>query len=91
MDRGIMNKVKLLREAGVDFPNAVRASLGCSVADFAAREGLFDNIVSAVINGSAPWPYHRYRDALARALDVDRVWLDSQIEEQRASRQTSPV
>jgi hypothetical protein len=84
-----MNKVKLLRDAGLDLPAAVRNSLGCTISEFAARENLYDNVVSAIINGSAPYPYHRYRDSLSRALEVDREWLDQQIEEQRALRQTS--
>lgn len=78
-----MAKVKLLIEAGVDFPSAVKASLGTSIRDFAENRGIPETTVSGVINGSTPWKNEPTRDALAEHLEVERSWIDEQVERQR--------
>lgn len=71
-----MAKIKVLVAAGVDFPAAVKAALGMTIREFAAKYDLQENTVSAVINSSTPYPYERVRDALAEELGVDRKWID---------------
>lgn len=78
-----MSKIKVLVAAGVSFPAAVKAALGMSIRDFADRHGILESAVSGLINGSTPYPYQKERAALAKELDVDREWLDAQIDARR--------
>lgn len=83
-----MSKVEMMIATGVPFPAAVRAALeagGESVRAFAERVGVAETTVSSLINGSTPYRYERARDALAAALDVDRAWLDEQMDRVRAA------
>lgn len=75
-----MNKIKLLVSAGIDFPSAVKAALGMSIGEFSAKHGVAPEQVSGLINGSTPYPQNRVRDALAAEFDVDRTWIDEQLE-----------
>ena len=73
---------------GVPFPAAVRAALGAggeNVRTFAERVGIAETTISSLINGSTPYRYERARDALAEALDVERAWLDEQMDRVRAA------
>lgn len=74
-----MCKIKVLVDAGIAFPDAVKASLGMSIREFAEKYGVVDTAVSGLINGSTPYPYERVRDALAAELGVERAWLDERI------------
>jgi transcriptional regulator with XRE-family HTH domain len=72
-----MSKFKVLMASGIPFPLAVKAALGCTVREFAARNGLVETTVSGVINGSTPYPCENVRDVLATALEVTREEFDS--------------
>jgi hypothetical protein len=74
-----MARIKVIIATGVSFPDAAKASLGCSIREFAAKHSLDESTVSATINGSTPHPYERVRDALAVELCVERGWLDEQL------------
>lgn len=75
---GAMNKIKLLVSAGIAFPDAVKASLGMSIREFAEKHNIPETAVSGLINGSTPYPQERVRDALAAEFDVERAWIDEQ-------------
>jgi hypothetical protein len=75
----IMARIKVIVATGVSFPDAVKAALGSSLRDFAAKHSLDESTVSATINGSTPHPYERVRAALAAELGVEREWLDEQL------------
>jgi transcriptional regulator with XRE-family HTH domain len=71
-----MSKIKMMVDAGIAFPDAVKAALGMSIREFAEKHGLVDTQVSGTINGSSPWPNERVRNALAEELGVEREWID---------------
>lgn len=74
-----MAKIKVVVASGVDFASATKASLGMSIREFARRHGVHESAVSALINGSTPYPHDRIRDALASELGVEREWIDEQL------------
>lgn len=78
-------KIKKLRDAGIPVAEAVKASLGMTVREFADKHGVPETGVSGVINGSTPHPYNNIRDALCAELGVDREWLDSQLPTPKAA------
>jgi transcriptional regulator with XRE-family HTH domain len=79
-----MARIKVIVATGVSFTDAVKASLGMSIREFAAKHGLVESTVSGLINGSTPFPYERVRDALALELGVERDWIDEQLATLRA-------
>lgn len=78
-----MNKIKLLVTAGIEFPAAVKAALGMSIRELAVKHGVSESAISALINGSTPYPYEKERAALATELEVEREWIDDQINRRR--------
>lgn len=78
-----MAKIKVLVAMGVPLPMAIKAALGVSVREFAAKHDLQETVVSGLINGSTPYPGERGRAALASELGVEREWLDSLLDAQR--------
>lgn len=74
-----MANIKDLVEAGIPFPQAVRALLGTGgIRQFAEECRLTETAVSGVINGSTPFPYENVKDALAERFGVERAWIDEQ-------------
>jgi hypothetical protein len=64
--------------AGLPFAAAVKGVLKPqTIAQFAKEIGKNPQNVSAVIAGSARYPYEEIRDALAKRLGVTRTWLDT--------------
>lgn len=80
-----MAKIKVLVENGIAPADAIKACLGTSIRAFASKHRLAESAVSAVINGSTPYPYERVREALALELGVDREWLDALLDQQKAA------
>ena len=83
-----MAKIKVLLATGIPLPLAVKASLGISIQDFAAKHAVPAAWVSNVINGSTPYPLERVRVALAEELGVEREWLDPLLDAQREEKAT---
>lgn len=81
-----MARIKVILATGVPFPDAVKAALSTTIREFAAARGLGETNISGLINGSAMNRCERERQALAEALEVDRQWLDEQLDAQKAIR-----
>jgi transcriptional regulator with XRE-family HTH domain len=75
-----MSGVKILVAAGAPLALAVRAALGMSQREIADAYGIGETTLSALLAGSARYPYERTRNVLAGALGVERGWLDQQID-----------
>jgi hypothetical protein len=66
--------IKVVVAAGVSFPDAIKASLPGTSAQFAADHGFYPTHVSACIAGRER--HEKIRAALAVKLNVEREWLD---------------
>lgn len=70
--------IKVIVAAGVSLPDAIKAALPGTSAEFAAKYGLFPAHVSVCIRGKQR--HERVREALAKELEVEREWLDEQLD-----------
>jgi hypothetical protein len=70
--------IKVIVAAGVSVPDAIKAALPCTSAEFAERYGFNPAHVSSCIHGRQR--LDRIRVALAETLDVDLAWLDEQLD-----------
>jgi hypothetical protein len=70
--------IKVIVAAGVPLPQAIKAALPCTLAEFAEENGFPRPHVSMCIHGVQR--LERVRDALAPKLGVDREWLDEQFD-----------
>lgn len=67
-------------------PEAIKAALGVSCADFAREHGFYPPHVSTCIRGKQR--HEKIRSALAATLEVDPEWLAAQLDafaEERAA------
>lgn len=71
-------RIKVVVAAGIPFPDAVKAAIPGSLADFAARHDFTASAVSMCIHGRQR--HERVREALVNELSVDRDWLDEQLD-----------
>lgn len=70
--------IKVILAAGVPLPQAIKAALPGTSAEFAERYGLFTPHVSNCIRGRQR--HEKVRAALAKELRVEREWLDEQLD-----------
>lgn len=70
--------IKVIVAAGVPLPDAIKAALPGTSADFAERHGLNPAHLSSCIHGRQR--LDRIRSALAAELEVEREWLDEQLD-----------
>jgi len=80
-------KVKVIVATGVGITEAIKAALPLSISDFAERYQLARTAVSMCIHGRQR--HERVREALARELNVDRAWLDEQLDALMAKRRAA--
>lgn len=86
-----MAKIKVIVGAGVRVPEAIKGALGMSVREFAVKHELQESTVSAVINGSTPYPYEKVRGALALELGVEREYIDEILPFKRSDAQQEGI
>lgn len=70
--------IKVIVAAGVALPDAIKAALPSTSAEFAEKYGLFTPHVSTCIRGKQR--HEKVRAALAAELGVEREWLDRQLD-----------
>ena len=75
-----LGNIKVFVAAGASAPDAIKAALPDTYADFAERHGFWRAHVSSCVHGKQR--HERIRVALAEELGVEREWLDDLLDAQ---------
>lgn len=70
--------IKVIVAAGVPITEAIKAALPGTCAEFADKYRLFTPHVSTCIRGKQR--HRKVREALSKELQVEREWLDGQLD-----------
>lgn len=81
-----IRQIEGLLTFGAPLTYAVAKALGCTLTEFAERNGVRQPELSMCLSGYYQRTYPKIRDAICRELAIPREYLDRLIDQQRSAR-----